>query len=284
MIRVDALTFTYPGTREPAVSDLSFEVPRGEIFGLLGPSGAGKSTTVNLLIGLLRGHRGTIEVLGSAPATQGPDYYERIGVSFELPNHFGKLTARENLDYFRGLYSGNLRTARETLELVQLEEHADKPVSDFSKGMKNRLTLARSLLHRPQLLFLDEPTSGLDPVIARHIRRLIQSQRDQGTTVLLTTHNMADADELCDRVGFIVEGRLAALDAPASLAKKYGRRTVRVEYDSEGQTRSEEFPLDGLADDTRFLDLLRTHRVERLHSQETSLEEVFAVITGRALS
>ncbi|MDQ4106798.1 MAG: ABC transporter ATP-binding protein, partial [Actinomycetota bacterium] len=169
MLKVKDLTFTYPGGGKPAVEGINFNVRPGEIFGFLGPSGAGKSTTQKILIGLLRGYRGHIEVMGRELGTWGPEYYERIGVSFELPNHYQKLTALENLDFFRSLYSGRTRDPMELLEMVGLADDAGTRVSQFSKGMQMRLTFVRALLHGPELIFLDEPTAGLDPTNARKL-------------------------------------------------------------------------------------------------------------------
>jgi len=284
MIRVDDLTFTYPGTSAPAVTSLGFEVQDQEIFGFLGPSGAGKSTTQNLLIGLLKGFTGDIEVLGKPLREWGREYYARIGVAFELPNHYLKLTARENLQYFRALYDGDTAEPEEVLELVGLRDDIDKPVAAFSKGMKNRLTLARSLLNRPQVWFLDEPTAGLDPVNAVKVRDLVLDRRAEGTTTVITTHDMLIADALCDRVGFIVDGRLAECDAPAALKRRFGRREVKVSYGDAEAPSERTFPLDGLADDDGFLTLLRDEPLVAIHSQETTLEDVFVQVTGRSLS
>ena len=280
------LSFTYPRSSRPAVRKLHFNVRRQEIFGLLGPSGAGKSTTQNLLIGLLRGYEGSIEVFGRPLRDWGPEYYARIGVGFELPNHFLKLSARENLAYFRALYGDPKTTAtpEEVLQLVGLEDDIDKPVGAFSKGMKNRLTLARSLLNRPELWFLDEPTSGLDPVNAVRVRELIQARRDQGATVVITTHDMHVAEALCDRVGFIVDGELVECDAPASLERRFGRRELYVSHGDEEDPTQVSFPLDGLGDNASFLELIKTAHIVAMHSQETSLEDVFVQVTGRSLT
>ncbi|MEO1338447.1 MAG: ABC transporter ATP-binding protein, partial [Myxococcota bacterium] len=159
----------------------------------------------------------------------------------------------------------------------------DRPVSAFSKGMKNRLNIARSLLHQPQLWFLDEPTAGLDPVNARRIRDLIQTRREAGTTVFLTTHNMHVADALCDRVGFMIDGRLEVVDAPDKLRRQHGRREVVVMHGGRTPTKVS-FPLDGLADNTAFLASLRQPDLLSIHSQETSLEDVFIQVTGRSLT
>ena len=163
MINVDNLTFTYPGTSAPAVKGIGFEIAEREIFGFLGPSGAGKSTTQKILIGLLKDYQGKITVMGRELSTWGPDYYEHIGVSFELPNHYLKLTALENLKYFQSLYSGETYDPMQLLEWVGLADDAEKKVDEYSKGMKIRLNVARGLVHKPKVLFLDEPTSGLDP-------------------------------------------------------------------------------------------------------------------------
>jgi fluoroquinolone transport system ATP-binding protein len=285
VIRVRGLTYAYPKAAEPTVRGMDFEVGRGEIFGFLGPSGAGKSTTQKLLIGLLRGHGGDITVWGREPLDWGPDYYQRIGVSFELPNHYQKLTGLENLRFFASLYDGPTLDPAELLTAVGLGGHAGTRVANYSKGMQMRLTFARSLLNDPDLLFLDEPTSGLDPVSARNVKDLILDLKARGRTIFLTTHDMATADELCDRVAFVVEGAIVALDTPAELRIARGRRVVRVEYRSpEGYLDQVEFAMDGLADDPAFHEVLRAHHVETIHSREASLDDVFVDVTGRQLT
>ena len=175
MIRVHDLCFTYDRAGTPAVHDLSFEIARGEIFGFLGPNGAGKSTTQKILIRLLRDYAGDVTVLERDLRTWRSDYYERIGVSFEFPNHYLKLTGVENLKYFAALYEAGTRSPDELLELVDLGNDGDMLVSQYSKGMKNRLSIARALLNDPELIFMDEPTAGLDPVSARRVKELIKS-------------------------------------------------------------------------------------------------------------
>ena len=285
VIAVSDLTYTYPKTTEPAVRGMDFTVAPGEIFGFLGPSGAGKSTTQKLLIGLLRGHGGRMLVWGRDPLDWGSDYYQRIGVSFELPNHYLKLTGAENLQFFASLYDGATQDPRNLLEAVGLTEAADIRVGKYSKGMQMRLTFARALLNDPELIFLDEPTSGLDPVNARRVKDMVLDLKDRGRTVFLTTHDMATADELCDRVAFVVDGRIVALDAPTELKIARSRRLVRVEYRApEGTLQTAEFPMDGLAEDADFHSVLRTHHVETIHSREASLDEVFIDVTGRSLA
>ena len=285
MIKVKNLTFTYKGANKETLHGLNFEIADGEIFGFLGPSGAGKSTTQKILIGLLKDYGGNITVMGKEVNQWGQDYYEHIGVSFELPNHYLKLTARENLNYFKSLYSGASADPMQLLERVGLADDADKKVADYSKGMKIRLNVARSLIHKPKVLFLDEPTSGLDPVNARNIKDYILELRQQGTTVFVTTHNMTVADELCDRVAFISDGNISVVDAPSTLKKQYGKRNVQIEYlNGSADVLHREFPLDGLGDNADFINLLKSaNRVETIHTQETTLENIFIEVTGQEL-
>jgi fluoroquinolone transport system ATP-binding protein len=285
VIRVRGLTFSYPKSPEPAVHGMDFTVGRGEIFGFLGPSGAGKSTTQKLLIGLLRGHGGEAAVWGRDPLAWGPDYYQRIGVSFELPNHYQKLTGLENLRFFASLYAGTTLDPMQLLEDVGLADDAETRVGKYSKGMQMRLTFARSLINNPELLFLDEPTSGLDPVNARNVRNIIADLKARGRTVFLTTYDMATANELCDRVAFVVDGAIVALDTPPELKIARSQRLVRVQYRGEnGRLEGAEFAMDGLADDPEFHQVLRSQHVETIHSREASLDDVFVEITGRRLT
>lgn len=284
MITVRDLSYIYAGMKAPALRQLTFDVVEGEIFGFLGPSGAGKSTTQKILNGLLPDYDGSVQVLGRELHQWGSDLYERIGVSFELPNHYLKLTALENLRYFASLYQGPTAAPSALLDAVGLANDGHMLVSQFSKGMKNRLSVARALLHSPDLLFLDEPTTGLDPVNARRIKALIQAQRGAGKTIFLTTHDMHAADELCDRVGFIVDGTLVAVDAPRALRLRHGQAQVRVEAQLDGSLTRYTFSLDGLADDQAFLRLLRGGKVQTIHTQEATMAEIFIEVTGRQLS
>ncbi|MCI2420878.1 ABC transporter ATP-binding protein [Saccharopolyspora sp. K220] len=284
VIEVADLRLRYRGASGNAVDDISFAVAQGEIFGFLGPNGAGKSTTQRILTGLLRGHEGRADVLGRPVSRWGPDYYEHIGVGFELPAHFSKLTARENLAAFASLYGGSAEEPGPLLELVDLAESADRPVGGFSKGMQMRLNLARALVNRPRVLFLDEPTSGMDPVHASTVRDLIRSQAAAGRTVFLTTHDMSTAEQLCDRVAFMVDGRIAAIDTPRNFRLAHGRPSVVIEYrDDQDSLQRKEFPLSGIGGDPVFLNLVRCSTVETIHTREASLDDVFATVTGGRL-
>ncbi|MFN8442181.1 MAG: ABC transporter ATP-binding protein [Caldilineaceae bacterium] len=283
MISVCGLCYQYPSAPLPAIHDLNFEIAKGEIFGFLGPSGAGKSTTQNILTKLLTVYQGEVTVFGKNLQRWGADYYEHIGVAFELPTHFRKLTALENLNYFRALYQRETIAAQTVLESVGLGDAAQQRVEHFSKGMQNRLSVARAMLHRPELLFLDEPTSGLDPVNARTIKELIRRMRDEGATVFLTTHNMSVAEELCDRVAFIINGEIRLIDSPRALKLRYGNATVRVEFGLNGARQQAIFPLPNLGHNQDFLHILGSNEIQTLHTQEASLEDIFVRVTGKNL-
>lgn len=281
VIDVRDLSFIYPEGDRPAVHDMAFTVRDGEIFGFLGPSGAGKTTTQRIVIGLLSGWHGDVEVHGRDVRTWGPELYDRIGVSFELPAGYTRLTVREDMAHFAMLHGTVPRDVDDLLAAVGLADAADRAVGALSKGMRVRLNLARALLHQPRLLFLDEPTSGLDPVTARSIREVIARERDRGATIFLTTHDMMTADLLCDRVAFVVDGRIAACDAPRTLRLRDRPRQVRVEYRDDGVLRTRAFDLGSR--DAELARLLSTAEIETVHTSEASLDDVFVDVTGRRL-
>lgn len=283
-IEIRDLRFTYRGGTRPAVDGVHFSVKTNEIFGFLGPSGAGKSTTQNILVRLLDGYVGEVTVLGRRLSAWDRSYYRRIGIAFESPNHYLKLTARENLQLFASLFGTVTENPDALLELVGLAADGDKRIAEYSKGMRGRLSLARALLHQPDLLFLDEPTAGLDPGSARRVRDIIRSAKARGATVFLTTHDMVTADELCDRVAFLVDGRIAAVDEPRALKRQHGRRDVRVEIARDGRRLWRDFPVDELFANGAFEAWLRSGSIETIHTMETTLEGVFAQLTGRTLT
>ncbi|MGE5484739.1 MAG: ATP-binding cassette domain-containing protein [Ignavibacteriales bacterium] len=283
MIEVGQLSFGYRGSGGLAVDGITFEVENGEVFGFLGPNGAGKSTTQKILIRLLKGYGGEVRVLGKDLNQWGPEYYSKVGVGFEFPSHYQKITALENLEFFRSLYGPGTEDPMRLLDMVGLKDDAGTRVGAYSKGMQMRLNFARALLNKPQLLFLDEPTSGLDPAGSRSIRDLILEQKAMGHTVFLTTHNMFIADELCDRVAFIVDGRIALIDAPRRLKIEHGEHVVSVGFERDGKMAESEFALKGLADNAAFIETLRNERVLTIHSKEPTLEDIFIRVTGRRL-
>ncbi|MCJ8012135.1 ABC transporter ATP-binding protein [Paenibacillus sp. KQZ6P-2] len=283
MINVEQLSYRYPGANKRTLQGIDFSIARGEVFGFLGPSGAGKSTTQKILIGALRNYTGSVQVQGQEIRDLGPDYYEKIGVAFEFPNFYSKFTALENLKMFQSLYKKSKDNPMDILRKVGLEQAANMKVSQFSKGMKMRLNFCRAILHHPDILFLDEPTSGLDPLNAKIMKDLILEQKSAGTTVLITTHNMHAAEELCDRVAFIVDGQISLIDSPRALKLHHGQKRVRLEYTLSNEKHIEEFPMHNLGENTRFLQLIRQHPIETLHSLEGTLDQIFIDVTGRTL-
>ena len=282
-ITVDNLEFKYPKSSKKAVNDISFNIKKGEIFGFLGPNGAGKTTTQKIIIGLFKKYSGNINLLDKNLRNWNIDMYNKIGVGFELPNHYQKLTALENLELFASFYRENTLLPIDLLKMVELEKDANQRVGTFSKGMKSKLNFARSLLNDPEILFLDEPTTGLDPVSSRLIKNIIKEQRKKGKAIFLTTHNMNDADELCDRVGFIVDGKLMLVESPRELKIKHGKKIVKVEFLKDNQLIRKEFDLKNLADNKEFLDILRTGKVQTIHTAEATLDDIFIKATGRKI-
>lgn len=280
MIQVNHLSFGY--TRQPFISDMSFSVSSGEIFGFLGPSGAGKSTLQKILIGMLRTYQGSAIVNGIECKRRTKHFYENIGVDFEFSTMYEKLTARENLQFFSSLYEKKPRPIDELLRMVGLEHDADKRVADYSKGMKSRLNFIKALLHDPLLLCLDEPTSGLDPTNSRVMKDMILEEKAKGKTILLTTHNMQDAAELCDRVALIVGGKICALDSPHNLIMSRGATTVTYTWIENGE-HSASCPLDRLSADKQLKRLIEKNRLQSIHSSEPTLNDIFMDITGRTL-
>ena len=281
MIQVSHVYHDYEGKGKCAVSDISFQVESGKIFGFLGPSGAGKSTIQNIMTGLLSLQKGEITYEGQSVRDLKTRFFNQIGVSFEQPNLYSSLTGLENLRYYAALFSVPTVSPMELLEFVGLREDANKRVSNYSKGMKQRLTFARSLINKPKYLFLDEPTSGLDPKTAVGIRELIREQRKRGAAIFLTTHNMELADSLCDTVAFLYGGVIAASDSPDALKLRFGKREIRVLYRQDDTEQEKFFPMD---DKSGLADFLKTADVIKLHSQEATLEEIFLRVTGKELT
>lgn len=284
MISVKNLYHDYTGTGTYAVSDVSFTIEKGQIFGFLGPSGAGKSTVQSIMTGLLPLQQGEIRYEDTSVRDLKPVFFNRVGVSFELPNLYTKLTGYENLKYFAGLFSVPTRSALELLDMVGLKDAAHKKTAAYSKGMKQRLVFARALLNNPEILFLDEPTSGLDPSTASKIKEIILDMKAKGCTILLTTHNMFDAERLCDNVAFINEGNIVAMDSPRELKLKYGEKSVKVEHKVNGNVNTTVLFLENAADRDQLNKLVAEGKIQTIHSQEATLEQIFIKLTGRELA
>lgn len=282
-IQVDRLSHRYPGQQQDAVRDVSFSISKGEIFGFLGPSGAGKSTVQNILTGLLAVQKGTVLYSGKSIREMGREFFNQIGVSFEHPNVYTKLTGYENLKYFAGLFDGQTEDPLKLLDMVGLRESAHKKAGEYSKGMKNRLVFARSLINRAQILFFDEPLSGLDPATASKIKEIIIQKKQEGCTIFLTTHNMFVADELCDKVAFINEGQMITMDSPKTLKLEYGQQAVKVEWIEGNTVRSDTYFLHNAQSWSEFKRLVDSQTIQTMHTQEATLEEIFIKLTGRGL-
>jgi ABC-2 type transport system ATP-binding protein len=309
VIQISSLTRRFGETN--AVDHLTLEVYAGEIFGFLGHNGAGKTTTVRLLNGVLEPTSGEAKVLGLDVQTEGPAVRARTGVLTETPSLDERLTARDNLSFYADLYNiprpevpGRVDSL---LTEFELGERADEKVGGYSKGMKQRLALARALLHKPEVLFLDEPTAALDPVAARHVNTLVETlARREGCTVFLCTHNLVEAQRLCNRVAVMQHGNLVALGTPSELTRQYVRRLdVELAVDplqvdlalealqkvprlttSAPQRENDVLTLTLAGRDSipELLSLLVEHkvRVYRLAPREANLEEVYFALNGGA--
>ncbi len=283
MIKVNGLYHSYTNNEQCAVKDLNFEVKKGEIFGFLGPSGAGKSTTQNILTGLLQLQKGEVSIAGEDVRKQSQKLFNAMGVSFEHPNVYKKLTGLENLNFYKSMFAVPTEDPEKLLEMVGLREAMNKKASEYSKGMLQRLVFARSMINNPQVWFLDEPTSGLDPTTASAIKEIIRQKQKAGSTIFLTTHNMYIAEELCDRVAFINEGIIQAIDSPRNLKLQHGERLVHVEYQDSGQLKKETLSMVLQQDQERIASLIQGGAVDTMHSQEATLEQIFIKLTGRGL-
>ncbi len=282
-IIVDNIEYNYGDIQ--AVKGITFTVKEGEIFGFLGPNGAGKSTTIKMLTGQLYPKKGRITVLGLDVIKKSGKVQAQIGICFERTNLYEQMSAIENLKLFADLYGVKKFDADKLLVTVDLKGRGKDRVSSFSKGMKQRLMVARSLINKPKILFLDEPTEGLDPTSADNIRNVILKERERGATVFLTTHDMLEADKLSDRVAFIDDGEIIALDTPYNLKQKYGKRSMKAQITTEiGEIEEREILMDSENTASDIQMLFDKEKVVTIHSKEASLEDIFIQITGRGLT
>ena len=301
-IRVEGLRKSFGELR--AVDGVSFDVGKGEIFGFLGPNGAGKTTTTRLITGVLSPDEGDAYVNGISVLTDRRGVQERIGIVPEVSNPYMEMTAWQNLMLTGGLYGMRRKEkearAKELLDHFGLADRSDDLVKKYSKGMKRKLVLAMAMVHDPDILFLDEPTSGLDVLSQRMIREKIRELNSKGTTVFISTHNMVEANELCDRIAIIAHGRIAATDTPEELKRTIVRtRSVKVSFEkgieisdldtmeavelvrAEGNafrifTAEPVRVVEGMVDLSRSRDT----RIATLELEDASLEEVYLRLTG----
>lgn len=290
-VQVDGLLKRYGDVE--AVRGISFSVRPGEVFGLLGHNGAGKTTTIRMLTGRTPPTAGTASVGGHDIVTAREDARAVLNLVFEDQNLYERLTGRDNLKLFGDLYGAPRERTDELLERVGIAHAAGRKVKTYSTGMKQRLLLARGLINDPQVLFLDEPTRGLDPMSARNLRGIVRELSAQGTTVVLTTHDMIEADELCHRVAFLAEGEIIALDTPRELKLRLGdedparpgdrahtRRHARVLLADRSERT---VALDDPAERAELTRWIEDGLVLTVHSDEPTLADVFVALAGRSL-
>ena len=279
-IEIDNLVVKFG--RFTAVNGLSLTVNEGELFGFLGPNGAGKTTTIKILIGSLRPSEGNIRVAGF----QIPAEFERVKQQFgyvpDTENHVEEFTGRENLELFARLYDLPLSTVDESLARLELSEAADVVVSAYSKGMRRKLLIAREIMHRPKILYFDEPTANLDAHSTELVRELLRELASEGTTIFLTTHNMEEVEQICDRVAILCRGELVECDTPTNFVTRHAVRIVKAQFEQEGEVVRESLDLDLDDQRERLAEIIRNEMCVRVHSQEFDFKDVFLKITGQA--
>ena len=280
-IIVDNLTYNYGN--QIAVDHISFEVGEGEILGFLGPNGAGKTTTVKMLTGQLRPKEGRAILLGQDIVKETRVVRAQIGVCFEQTNLYEQMNAIDNLLLFSELFGIKGFDGYALLKRVGLVGREKDKVSGYSKGMKQRLMVARSIVNTPKIIFMDEPTAGLDPVSSEAIGNIILEERDRGATIFLTTHDMWEADKLCNRVAFMDKGKLVALDTPYNLKQQYGKRSLVAEVKVGAGLEKREISMDTPGASSSVAELFQREKVVTIHSEEATLEDIFIKVTGRRL-
>lgn len=280
MIEIDNLSIKFGDFS--AVDHLSLTVQQGELFGFLGPNGAGKTTTIRALNGALRPTSGSIEVLGHAMPKGFEQVKPMMGYVPDTENHYEDMTGYENLALYAHLYGVESNEIDRWLSVLQLTEAAHVKVRSYSKGMKKKLLIARELLHAPKLVFFDEPTANLDAHSIQLVRRLMQDLAVQGTTVFLTTHDMEEVEQICDRVAIIAKGKLLACDTPTSFITKHAERFCDVQYDRDGEMVRHSYHLDDPLQREALAKIIQTQHCLRVHSREFRFEDVFKKLTGEA--
>lgn len=280
---IEIKNFTKKFDSFTAVSDINLSVAEGSIFGLLGPNGAGKTTTLKAMTGRLSLTTGSISVLGMDVTSETKKIHQRIGVVSEAQNLYEYLTVFENIDFFRQLYDIEKCKVDEIIETLSLDKKRNEKVSALSKGLKQRVLLARSILHSPELLFLDEPTSGIDPGSAQEVHRFIRKIKNRGTTVFLTTHDMEEADSLCDEIAFINNGGIVEVDSPKSLKKRFGKSEVEIVYKENDEEKTMTFSMEESGVFSKIEKMHDLHQILAIHSKEATMKDVFLTITGNDL-
>jgi len=260
--------------------NINCSIEKGEIFGLLGPSGAGKTTIIKILTGQIQKTSGEAVLFSVNTDKLTEDVYSKIGMVLDIQGLYTRLTCYDNLAIFAEIYQINKKRIFEVLEKVRLADEAKKIVSKLSKGMAQRLVIARAILHYPKILFLDEPTSGLDPATSLEIHKIIFELRESGSTIFLTTHNMEEASVLCDNVALLNEGNIVEYGHPDAICRKYNDVNSINILLKNGEKIS--LPNNNNSSE-QIASYFRENNVEAIHSTEPNLETVFIALTGREL-
>lgn len=277
---ITAENITHGFSNHQVLNKITLEVEKGEIFGLLGPSGAGKTTLIKILTGQLRQNQGNARLLGKDTTNLTPPEHRQIGMMMDNFGLYERLSVYQNLSFYADIYHVSHNTIPDLLKNIGLYEFRGKAVSKLSKGMKNRLALARALMNHAKILFLDEPTAGLDPVTTRQIHHILLEQRKKGCTIFLTTHNMFEAESICDHVALLGDGSIIDFGKPIDICRKYNHlnkleitlidgRQVVLENNSTSAPLVKEY--------------LESNQIASIHSTEPTLETVFIELTGKGL-
>lgn len=267
-------------TGKQVLKDITFAIQEGEIWGLLGPSGAGKTTLVKLLTGQLKQGGGYAELLGKDTRELSASEHGQIGIMMDNFGLYDRLSVYNNLSFYADIYQVSHSRIADILKSIDLYEARNAAVTKLSKGMKNRLSLARALMNHPKILFLDEPTSGLDPATTREIHAILREEKKKGMTIFLTTHNMFEAESLCDHIALLSEGTIIEYGVPADICRKYnhlnklqvtlkGGESVLMDNDGTSAQQIKEY--------------LEKELIQAIHSTEPMLESVFLELTGKGL-
>lgn len=279
-ISIKNLNFKYKNDSELVLKNININIEKNKIFGLLGPSGAGKTTLMKLITGQLCDKKGCVFIDGKKVTEYKNDLYQKFGIVMDSLGLYDRLTCYENVMLFAKIHNVADFEVKEVLELVGLKESMNKKVLHISTGMKQRVMIARAIIHSPEILLLDEPTRGLDPTTANEIHNLIMDIKNNGTTVLLTTHNMEETEKLCDNIALINNGYIIENDTPENIKRKYFKDGLVKVYTKD----SKEEKVDFLEKPNELIDMIKRKKIVTIHSQEPSLEEIFINLTGEQLN
>ncbi len=280
-IPIDIQNVSHSYGESKVLQGIELQIGKREIFGLLGPSGAGKTTLIKILTGQLKQTEGKAFLLKEDTEKLSNEAYQRLGIMLENLGLYERLSCYDNLKVFADIYGVEKEAVEEVLEHVGLYEAKKRAAKDISKGMRQRLMFARAILNNPKVLFLDEPTSGLDPGVMQEIHKLVERQKEKGTTIFLTTHNMEEAEKLCDRIGLLCKGKIVECGRPKAVCAKYDhQRRIKIMLESGEKMQLSNSPEAA----EKMKQLLLTEKIAEIHTTEPNLETVFLELTGTDLN